>query len=72
MQRLRPLLGPPKRLRRERAPLPGVKLSDGRIAPTVEDNLDRWVEHFAAIEGGSRLSLKGGVYIGDYMRVSQN
>ena len=50
-QRLRPLLGPPKR-----APLPGVKLSDGQIAPTVEDNLNRWAEHFASIEGGSRLS----------------
>ena len=56
MQRLGPLLGPPKRLRRDRAPLPGVKLVDGRIAPTGQANVDRWVEHFASIEGGSRLS----------------
>ena len=56
MQRLRPLLGPPKRLRRDRTPLPGVKLVDGSIAPTVQDNVDRWVEHFASIEGGTRLS----------------
>ena len=55
MQRLRPLLGPPKRLCRDRAPLPGVKLADGSVAPTSDANLDRWVEHFSAIEGGFRL-----------------
>ena len=55
-QRLRPLLGPPNRLCRERSLLPGVKLADGCIAPTVQDNVDRWVEHFASIEGGSRFT----------------
>ena len=57
VQKLRPLLGPPRRHRRDRSPLPGVKLNvDGSMAKSSEEVLNRWIEHFALVEGGERMT----------------
>ena len=54
--RLRPLLQPGGKLQRHRRALPAVRLESGTLACTEQEALDRWVRHFAANEGGSRLT----------------
>ena len=56
VQRLRPLLGPPRRKQRGVAPLPVVKLEDGTFANTPEEANARWLRHFSAAEQGGPIS----------------
>ena len=51
-ERLRPLLGPPKRKQRTRQSLPAIELEDGTVAPDRASAEARWIRHFAAIEAG--------------------
>ena len=51
-ERLRPLLGPPKRKQRTRQSLPAIELEDGTVAPDSASAEARWIRHFAAIEAG--------------------
>ena len=50
--KLRPLLGPPKRRRRDSAPLPAVLLENGTLASSPEEADARWTRHFSSIENG--------------------
>ena len=52
VQRLRPLLGPPRRKQRGAAPLPALRLEDGTLAATPEEAEARWLRHFSAAEFG--------------------
>ena len=36
-------------------PLPAVKDANGRLCSSSEDTVNRWIEHFASIEGGIRI-----------------
>ncbi|CAE7240817.1 unnamed protein product [Symbiodinium microadriaticum] len=55
IQRLRPLLGPPRRKQRGTAPLPVVRLEDGTFAPTPQEADARWLRHFSAAEHGGPI-----------------
>ena len=55
VQRMRPLLGPPRRKQRGTAPLPVVRLEDGTLATTPEEAHDRWLRHFSAAEQGGPI-----------------
>ena len=52
VQRLRPLLGPPRRKQRGAAPLPALRLEDGTLAATPAEAEARWLRHFSAAEFG--------------------
>ena len=56
VQRLRPLLGPPRRGRAQAGGLPAVLKLDGTLAQDPEEIRERWIEHFASNEGGRRCS----------------
>ncbi|OLQ13240.1 hypothetical protein AK812_SmicGene2774 [Symbiodinium microadriaticum] len=56
VDKLRPLIGPPKRRQRGGQPLPAVKLEDGSIAISTQDAEERWVRHFSAVEDGAPCS----------------
>ena len=53
VRKLRPLLGPPRRLQRGAAALPAVLLEDGTVAPDQLASDNRWLRHFSSIEDGS-------------------
>ncbi|CAE7631792.1 HET-E1, partial [Symbiodinium sp. KB8] len=55
VQRLRPLLGPPRRKQRGIAPLPVVRLEDGTFASTPQEADARWLRHFSAAEHGGPI-----------------
>ena len=42
---------PGKRVRKGIKAMPQVALDDGSLAPTRQDAADRWLQHFAAVEG---------------------
>ncbi|CAE7826897.1 unnamed protein product, partial [Symbiodinium necroappetens] len=50
--RLRPLLGPPRRKQRGTQALPAILLEDGSTAPDVAAAEARWIRHFSSIEAG--------------------
>ena len=50
--KLRPLLGPPKRKRKGARAVPAILLEDGTVAPDSKSADDRWIRHFSAIEAG--------------------
>ena len=54
-QTLRPFIGPSNKLRQGMPPLPAIRNADGELCRRPEDTVNRWIEHFAAIEGGVRL-----------------
>ena len=56
VQRLRPLLGPPRRGRVSAGGLPAVLKLDGTLAQDPDEIRERWIEHFASNEGGRRSS----------------
>ena len=56
VQKLRPLLGPPKRKAAGAQGLPAVARLDGTLAQDPEEVRERWIEHFAANEGGRRCT----------------
>ena len=56
VQRLRPLLGPPKSRSRVVSGLPAVAKLDGTLVQDPDEMRERWIEHFAANEGGRRCS----------------
>ena len=58
VQKLRPLLGPPKRKSRGTQALPLVTLEDGTVAQTAEQADRRWVRHFASIEDGGPIGIE--------------
>ena len=58
IQRLRPLLGPPRRQQRGAAPLPAVRLEDGSLATTPAAAASRWLRHFSAAEHGGPISAE--------------
>ena len=53
VRKLRPLLGPPRRLQRGAAALPAVLLEDGTVAPDQVASDNRWLRHFSSIEDGA-------------------
>ncbi|OLQ12453.1 hypothetical protein AK812_SmicGene3619 [Symbiodinium microadriaticum] len=55
VQRLRPLLGPPRRKQRGPAPLPALVLENGEFAATPEEADARWLRHFSAAEQGGPI-----------------
>ena len=57
VQKLRPLLGPPKSKCRGTQALPLVMLEDGNIAQDTEQADQRWVRHFASIEDGGPIEI---------------
>ena len=52
VDKLRPLLGPPKRRARGPRPIPAIKLEDGSYARDAKEAEDRWIRHFSSIEAG--------------------
>ena len=58
VQRLRPLLGPPRRRARAGCGLPAVARLDGSLAQDPDEVRERWIEHFSANEGGHRCSTE--------------
>ena len=52
VRKLRPLLGPPRRLQRGKQALPAIRLEDGSVAPDQAAADARWLRHFSAIEDG--------------------
>ena len=56
--RLRPLLRVSGRRQHYQRALPMVQLEDGALATSQEEARDRWIRHFASIEGGERVSLQ--------------
>ena len=58
VQRLRPLLGPPKRRAVVGSGLPAVARLDGSLAQDPDEVRERWIEHFAINEGGHRCSTR--------------
>ena len=61
--RMRPLLRCAGRKRGGNRALPATQLEDGTLAVDEVQALDRWVHHFASIEGGERVSPA--VLVGD-------
>ena len=55
VQRLRPLLGPPRRKQRGLAPLPALVLENGDFAATPDEADARWLRHFSAAERGGPI-----------------
>ncbi|CAE7829122.1 unnamed protein product [Symbiodinium sp. CCMP2592] len=56
VRRLKPILGPPKRRAKTRNGLPLVLRPDGLPATTPEEVEDAWINHFAGIEDGLRVT----------------
>ncbi|CAE7375700.1 unnamed protein product [Symbiodinium sp. CCMP2456] len=56
VQKLRPLLGPPRRKQRGVAPLPVLTLENGDLASTPAEADARWLRHFSAVESGGPIS----------------
>ena len=54
---LKPFIGPSSKLRQGMPPLPTIRNQQGELCHRRQDTIDRWVEHFAAIEGGERISM---------------
>ena len=52
VDRLRPLLGPPKRRQKGVQPVPAVQLEDGTLAKDSHEAEARWIRHFSSIEAG--------------------
>ena len=57
LQQLRPCIGSSNMRKRGRPCLPQVKKEDGTHCLNTEEVQDRWIEFFAAMEGGTRMSL---------------
>ena len=55
VQKLRPLLGPPRRKQRGVVPLPTLVLENGDFAATPAEADDRWLRHFSAVEQGGPI-----------------
>ena len=55
VRKLRPLLGPPRRLQRGVTALPAVRLEDGSLAPDKAAADKRWLRHFSSIEDGAPI-----------------
>ena len=55
VQKLRPLLGPPKRKLRGAVALPLVELEDGSVATSKAKADQRWTRHFSSIEDGAPI-----------------
>ena len=53
VQKLRPLIGPPKRKQRGAAALPAIRLEDGTLAPDKDAADERWLRHFSSVEDGA-------------------
>ena len=53
VQKLRPLIGPPRRKQRGAAALPAICLEDGSLAPDKASADERWLRHFSGIESGA-------------------
>ena len=56
VRKLRPLLGPPRRLQRGVTALPAVRLEDGSLAPDKATADRRWLRYFSSIEDGAPIS----------------
>ena len=54
VQRLRPLLGPPKRKANVGCGMPAAAKLDGSLAQDADEVRERWIEHFSLNEGGRR------------------
>ncbi|CAE7643945.1 unnamed protein product [Symbiodinium sp. CCMP2592] len=57
VSKLRPLLGPPKRLCRGTQALPTIRLEDGSVAADKGEADRRWLRHFSAIENGEPVEV---------------
>ena len=57
-QVLKPFIGPSSKLRQGMPPLPTIRNQQGELCHRRQDTVDRWVEHFAAIEGGERITME--------------
>ena len=55
---LKPFIGPSSKLRQGMPPLPTIRNQQGELCHRRQDTIDRWVEHFAAIEGGEGISME--------------
>ena len=53
---LKPFIGPSSKLRQGMPPLPTIRNQQGDLCRRRKDTVDRWIEHFSAIEGGERIS----------------
>lgn len=53
---MKPFIGPSSKLRQGMPPLPAIRDAQGDLCHRRHDTVNRWVEHFAAIEGGERIS----------------
>ena len=56
VQKLRPLLGPPRRKQRGAVPLPALTLENGDFASTPAEADARWLRHFSSVEQGGPIS----------------
>ena len=52
VDRLRPIIGPPKRKQRGTQAIPAIRLENGEIAQSIEQTEARWIRHFSEVEAG--------------------
>ena len=55
LQQLKPIIGPTNLRHKRETPLPIVKDDDGSPCRTHQELVDRWVNFFGAMEGGTRM-----------------
>ena len=55
LRALKPHIGPSNAKKHKKCALPIVKQADGRTCSTPSEALDRWIEYFMQMEGGTRV-----------------
>ena len=72
-QRLKPFMGPSSKTQQGLAPLPMIKNDQGRPCTTGLAAIERWIQFFSEMEGGTRVSLseQRGLWLSNLRQLQQ-